>query len=107
MSTKYLCVCLTLLAAGCSGSAASGNKVMNPPAADKHRAESILREHGVEQAIVALREVDDHWTATVSSTPPQFADGDGQTTSTPPAVYRVFKDGRVVDARDDKPLARK
>ena len=107
MKTKQLLIGLAFLAAGCSGSVASGNKVMNPPAADKHQAEVILREHGVEQPIIALRDEGDHWTATLSSTPPASADDKGQSRMSPPAIYHVFKDGRVVDARDGKPLAKK
>ena len=107
MITRTLVLGGAFLAAGCSGSAATGNKVMSPPAADKSSAETILREHGVESPVIALQDRGDYWTATVSTQTSAASNNKGEATLSPPAVYQVFKDGRVVNARDNKPLKKK
>lgn len=93
MNLKTTIVGLALLLLGCSRATQSaGAKLMNPPPSDKAQAEGYLRDYGIQEQVMALRESDDHWMATM--TPAAPVEGEVATMSFPP-VYKVFKDGRV------------
>jgi len=104
MNLTNTIVGLALLLLGCSkATQSSGAKLTNPPPADKAQAESYLRDYGIQEPVMALRESDDHWMATMTSAAP--TEGEVASMSFPP-VYKVFKDGRVA-ASDGKAMKKK
>jgi len=107
-----LCAGITLLA-GCGGGTAakSTNDVLNPPADDKVKIEAILKQYGITKTISAVRDNGEYWHVAMADPPPQNTGSDGSpkiaASAGPPDEYKVFKDGRVVHAFDDKPLTKK
>ena len=99
-----------LAAVGCGGATTgAGNTVMTPPADDKAKVESILKQYGITKVVMAMRDNGDYWQVSVDN-PPKVEETGGQPKLSSPAIpdqYKVYKDGRVHNAFDDKPLTKK
>lgn len=108
MNLRSAVLLISFTVVGCGGAnAGGGNKVLTPPAEDKSAAESALRAHGIEGAVIALQNRGDYWTATVAAEAAPSSDGSGKMSLAPPAIYHVYRDGRVVDPQNGKSLRKK
>lgn len=108
MNLRPAVLLISVTIVGCGGAnAGGGNKVLSPPAEDKSAAETALRAHCVEGAVIALQNRGDYWTATVAAEAAPSSDGSGKMNLAPPASYNVYRDGRVVDPQNGKALKKK
>jgi len=105
MRVKLVLFTFAMTAAGCN-SGATGNTVLRPAADDKEKAAAILKEHGVEEEIVAMQDAGDAWIVSVNIVPAPIAAGEMKTLAIPPS-YKVDKSGRVVVGGNGKAVPRR
>lgn len=101
-----------LAAAGCGGeTTAAKNNVLDVAPDERSKIEEILKQHGITKVVRAMRDLGDHWHVSVGdavSTDAKGADGKPKLGSEAvPDEYLVYKDGRVFNAFDKKPISKK
>jgi hypothetical protein len=113
MRTVFLsAAACALLSVGCGGATtAAPNNVLNASVDEKTKVEDILKQYGINKKVVAMRDNGDFWHVSVDDPPAideKAAEGKPKVGSVKiPDEYKVFKDGRVHKAFDDKPLTKK
>jgi len=111
MKLKMLFVLGMVSFAGCGGdSTPPTNNVLNPPTDVKAKIEEILKQYGITKPVAVVRDNGDYWHVAMGEAPvegPATGTPKTMTSTGPPDEYKVYKDGRVLKAFDDKPLTKK
>jgi hypothetical protein len=110
MSIRGCGLVLAFAFIGCGDSsprAKPANSMLMSGGQDAAIVEAALKVHAVAGHVVGMRDYGEYWHVTVSSADGETKLPDGSITITSPDSFKVFKDGRVSNARDDRPIAGK